>query len=207
MVKPPFAHMAVYGALAIGAGGYGTWALLNSTVGYPYQLWYIDMMDSTAVKAYEQPMRTLPEGVVSRTSYRANIDRAMPDGSVNPVAENLKNPLTMDEAALKQGEWGYKTYCAPCHASTALGMGPVTDNSDGKKRFPIPGVALVGAAGALKLRSDGYVYGTIRNGGALMPAYSWALSDQEIWSIIGYLRTLPESTYVPPVPTTGAAEG
>ena len=51
MVKPPFAHMAVYGALAIGAGGYGTWALLNSTVGYPYQLWFIDMMDSTAVKA------------------------------------------------------------------------------------------------------------------------------------------------------------
>jgi mono/diheme cytochrome c family protein len=54
----------------------------------------------------------------------------------------------------------------------------------------MPGVPLVGAAGVAKARSDGYLYLTIRNGGVIMPSYGLQLSDEEIWSVVSYVREL-----------------
>ena len=196
MVKPPTKHLMVYVPAALGLVGFLTWTLVNSTLGYPWQLWFTDMMDSQFVRAYERPMAPLPEGVVSRNMYVANFDRTTPEGQA------LTHKFTVDEDFVKKGEWGFKTYCAPCHNADATGMGPVTDNSGGKKRFMIPGVPLAGPSGVLKMRTDGYVYLTIRNGGALMPSYNWALEEDEMWAIVAYLRTLPNGVYVPPAPAT-----
>lgn len=206
MVKPPTFHIAAYGALFAGIAGFGTWTIANDTLGYPYQLWFIDMMDAQSVKAYERPMAPLPEGVVARDVYRAHLDRNLADGTINPAVEALQSPLAADATALKQGEWGYQTYCAPCHSTDGAGNGPVTNNTSGK-RFQIPGSKLAGADGALRTRSDGYLYTTIRNGGALMPGYGWALNDTEIWSIVAYLRTMPDATYSPPQPAGEATGG
>ena len=102
MVKPPTLHMAAYGALFSGIIGYATWTLTNDTLGYPYQLWFVDMMDSHHVKAYERPMATLPEGVVAREVYRPHLDRNLADGSINL----FKGPLNFQDgsAYLKDGE-------------------------------------------------------------------------------------------------------
>lgn len=196
MVKPPTKHLMVYVPAAAGLVGFLTWTLVNSTLGYPWQLWFTDMMDGQNVKAYERPMAVLPDGAVSRNAYVANFDRTTPEGQA------LTHTFTVDEAFVKKGEWGYQTYCAPCHKSDATGMGPVTDNSDGKKRFQIPGLPLAGTSGVLSKRTDGYLYLTIRNGGAIMPSYNWALEENEMWAIVAYLRTLPNSAYVPPAPAT-----
>ena len=41
-----------------------------------------------------------------------------------------------------------------------------------------------------KARTDGYWHSYIMAGGAVMPAYGEALSSQEAWHIVNYLRTL-----------------
>ena len=74
-------------------------------------------------------------------------------------------------------------------------LGPVAQPG----RFPGV-IAISGAAGVAKLRTDGYLYLTIRNGGAVMPYYGWAMDDAEMWSIVQYVRTLPDAKYVPPAP-------
>jgi mono/diheme cytochrome c family protein len=177
--------LTIGGAL-LTLAAYGLWAFTHYTLGYPYQWWLIDMMDSQSIKAYESTMGLVPEGAVSRNRYVPNADR------LTPAGQALTNPYTVDDAFMASGEWGFATYCAPCHNPDGLGNGPVTQNdpAKGQNRFMMPGLALVGPAGISKSRSDGYLYLTIRNGGAIMPAYNWALEDPEIWAIVAYLRTL-----------------
>ena len=195
-VKNHLPWTAFYLTVAGALGGFATYSLLDYEIFPPglglqgRQLFFTDMMDSTMVKAYEAEMRTLPEGVVSKNMYVQNYDRLTPEGQA------LTSPY---EADVETGEVMFQTYCAPCHNSDALGAGPVSDMSAGS-RYPIPGVPLAGAAGVAKMRTDGYIYLTIRNGSAIMPAHGWAMTDQEMWSVVDYIRTLDGAAYVPPAP-------
>ena len=94
----------------------------------------------------------------------------------------------------------YNIYCTPCHGDGET-VGPVGEPG----RFPGV-VSLAGAAGVAKLRTDGWIYLTIRNGGAIMPYYGWAMSDDEIWATVHYIRTMPNSQYIPPAPPAEEGE-
>ena len=105
-----------------------------------------------------------------------------------PVPEayrDLTNPLPADEATLAQGEAIYQTQCAACHGETGLGDGP-----SGEALDPPP-APLARTAQHL---SDAYLYWRIHDGGAAlgsaMPAYGSVLSEDEIWAVTHYLRTL-----------------
>ena len=93
------------------------------------------------------------------------------------------------------------TYCAPCHGVDGQNLGPVAQPG----RYPGV-VALAGNAGVAKHRTDGWIYLTIRNGGAIMPYYGWAMSDDEIWATVHYIRTMPNSQYIPPAPPAEEGE-
>ncbi len=54
----------------------------------------------------------------------------------------------------------------------------------------MPPPILSGAGAITGFKSDAYLYLTIRNGGALMPSYSYAMDDDEMWAIVSYIRTL-----------------
>lgn len=161
--------------------------------------WEIDMADSDAVKGYEQPMRPLPEGVVSQPHlltpfpYLPNYVRGTPEG------EALTNPFPEDAAHLAMGERMYGTYCTPCHGDGIV-LGPVAAPG----RFPAVAV-LAGEQGRAKLRTDGWIYLTVRNGGGLMPPYGWGMTNEEMWSVVQYVRTLPDSQYRAPNTTAPAA--
>ncbi len=204
--KTPFYKWAgAYIAAGALAGGYGLYSLLSYDLMPPFlqgrQTWFVDMYDGEFVRAYEQPMSALPEGVVSQNRYAANFDRTTDAG------KSLTNPyvgpgVDMD-AVIDQGEWNFQTYCAPCHNTNAMGGGAVNDMSDGKKRFPVPAPALAGDASIINAAgySQGYVYLTIRNGAAIMKGYSWAMTDEEMWSVTEYLKTLDGVNYgAPPAP-------
>jgi mono/diheme cytochrome c family protein len=159
--------------------------------------WDVDMVDTRAVKAYERAMPGLPVGTVSQPNltspigYSPNLRRESPEGQA------LVNPLPDDEATRAKGQAMMATYCAPCHGADGINLGPVAQPGR------VPGVVpLAGPAGIVKLRTDGWLYLTIRNGGAIMPSYSWAMSDTEMWSLVRYLRTLPNSQPPPPAPVT-----
>jgi mono/diheme cytochrome c family protein len=192
MSKPPILRALIYIGSLLGIVVLVFLAFKNYSLGTDSQWYLTDMMDAQSLKPYEAPMAPLPEGVSSRNRYRPNYIR----GSAEAMA--LENPFPSDEAAIADGLWAYDTYCAPCHGAEGVGNGPVTDNSDGKKRFAMPGSVLAGEAGLARLYADGHLYATIRNGGALMPSYGWAMNDEEIWNVVSYLRSLPGSTQPPP---------
>ncbi|MED5373531.1 MAG: cytochrome c [Myxococcota bacterium] len=184
---------AVFLAAGGGLVGYATYAVTGYDIMPPFlqgrQTWFVDMYDAQFVRAYEKPMDVLPEGTVSRNMYVKNYDRMTDAGKAltNPYLEGAELAEVVE-----MGEWNFQTYCAPCHNSNAMGSGPVNDMSDGKKRFPVPAPALAGSASIISAAgyTKGYVYLTIRNGAAIMPAHGWAMTDQEMWSVTEYLDTL-----------------
>lgn len=156
--------------------------------------WDIDMADSEALDAYRLHMRPLPEGVVAQENilspmrFTPRLDRTTPEGQA------LTAPIPATPEVLAEGQRMWGIYCTPCHGD-GENLGPVAEPG----RFPGV-VPISGPAGVAKMRSDGWIYNTIRYGGAVMPAYGWAMNDHEMWSIVHYIRTLPQSQYRAPTP-------
>lgn len=163
--------------------------------------WDIDMADSQAVKAYERVMPALPDGVVSQPS--ATAPRSFHPNYVRGSAEGeaLRQPVEGTDVDAAQGKLMYGTYCAPCHGIDGINLGPVAQPGR------LPGVVpLAGGAGVAKSRSDAWIYLTIRNGGAVMPSYGHAMTEEEIWATVAHVRTLESAKYVPPAPAVPAPE-
>ena len=181
----------------VGAGA----LLAVSTTAWAFP-WDIDMVDAVYLRAYEWVMQPPPEGTVSRSRYVANHSRD------TPVGQALTNPYGANAEALAQGERMFEVYCQTCHGVNGQGGAEVMRNEPdvGIRRFPVPAPMLSGANAVSPGRTDGYIYLTIRNGGALMPGYKQAMSDQEMWATVAYLRTLEGAAYVPPAPPAGEGE-
>lgn len=175
--------------------------------------WNIDMADSASVKAYEHAMAVLPDGVMSQSnlltpiSYRRNWALTGPDVNTLTADSVLGEAFDMKDAGhITKGGVLYNTYCVPCHGD-GVNLGPVGQPG----RYPAVAV-LAGATGRLSKVSDGWLYLTVRNGSlsTLMPGYSFALDDREIWSLISFLRSetvLKGTTYVPPETAPAATTG
>jgi mono/diheme cytochrome c family protein len=163
--------------------------------------WHVDLADSDTFKAYEHVMAPLPEGVMSQdnmltpVSYRANYQRGSAEGEALVSPLDAGNPMV-----LAQGERMYNVYCTPCHGD-GVKLGPVAAPG----RYPAVAV-LAGQAGRLNKISDGWVYLTVRNGGGLMPGYGHAMSEEEIWAVVAWMRaTLPDSKAPVPEPVVESA--
>jgi mono/diheme cytochrome c family protein len=115
-----------------------------------------------------------------------------------------QNPLVGDTAALALGQVMYDRYCAVCHGPQGGGDGTIM----GEGRYPplAPNLTLP----ATVARADGYIYGVIRVGRGLMPAYGPRTTVQERWAIVNYVRQLQRAGGAAPAApaqadTTGAA--
>lgn len=100
------------------------------------------------------------------------------------VAARQPNPVKTSEASVAIGKEQFRVFCVPCHGPEGKGgvTGPVAT-----KFIPPPDLS---NAELQRQRSDGYWHSYIVVGGAVMPAYGEALSSQEAWHIVNYLRTL-----------------
>ena len=100
------------------------------------------------------------------------------------LAAKQPNPVKPSPDSIALGKERFETFCVPCHGPEAKGgvTGPVA-----VKFVPPPDLTNAGLQGG---RTDGYWHSYIMVGGAVMPAYGEALSSQEAWSIVNYLRTL-----------------
>ena len=96
------------------------------------------------------------------------------------------NPLAGDANAIRTGTSLFQAGCSDCHGIDAKGvLGP--------------DLTAVWTSGA----TDQSLFRTIREGVSGTPMPSSRTPDEEIWSILAYLRTL--STSIPPAPSTGDA--
>jgi len=173
-------------------------AALISTSAWAFP-WDIDMVDAQFERAYEWVMMTPPEGAVSRDHSFRNYDRTTPEGQA------LKDPYPVDDVTLAKGQRMFEVYCQTCHGEQGKGGAPVADNKPAEEqfRYKMPPPKLSGETGISALRTDGYIYLTVRNGGAIMPSYGAAMNDDEIWAVVAWLRTLPGAQ----APTTGPLGG
>ena len=102
-------------------------------------------------------------------------------------AARKENPIITDAKALAQGKELFVAACLPCHGPTGKGDGPVaaTLERDGKQIRP-------GNLSDSKLwqQSDGALFWKISEGKTPMPAFQEALTEEQRWQIITFVRTL-----------------
>lgn len=122
-------------------------------------------------------------GSAATTEPATQLDRPTPP----PQYQDLDNPFANDTGAVAQGEEIYTSNCASCHGENAQGEGPAAAALD-----PQP----ANLAENQKALSDGYLFWRTSEGGAMdpfnsqMPAWQGTLSEDQIWQVITYLRTL-----------------
>jgi mono/diheme cytochrome c family protein len=100
------------------------------------------------------------------------------------LAMKQPNPVRATPDSIAQGRQTFQTFCVPCHGPEAKGgvTGLVAT-----KFIPPPDLT---NADLQKQRTDGYWHSYIVTGGAVMPSYGEAVSSEEAWHLVNYLRSL-----------------
>ena len=129
----------------------------------------------------------------SQESYRSNeMARAPAKGTVpvggrrfsmtiDEAATALRNPTKFDLNSVWRGRRLWNANCLTCHGPSGKGKGPVGP--------------LVGAPDLLtdfysSGRTDGRIFAVVFHGQGAMPRYGYKFSDNDIWSLVNYLRFL-----------------
>jgi mono/diheme cytochrome c family protein len=151
-----------------------TGGLLGAVVAYRW----VNNMTQTARIVPGERVFVMPAGVVPRGG------ELMLPKEQREVAARRPNPVKPSPESVNVGRQHYVTFCAPCHGLEGKGgvSGPVAT-----KFIPTPDLT---SADLQRLRTDGYWHSYIVAGGAVMPAYSEALSSEEAWHIVNFLRSL-----------------
>lgn len=104
---------------------------------------------------------------------------------VSGAQEELVNPYPPTAESIAIGEEVYVANCQSCHGASGLGDGPA-----GAGLQPPPADLVF----HVPLHPDDDLFTTVVEGkeGTAMPAFGDQLSDEEIWHLINYLRTLGE---------------
>lgn len=140
---------------------------------------------------YEMP-RQPPPGSIPFSSPQGRVlppleatEAALNTFAASEYGRDPYTALHQDPAWLTYGQTMFERHCAVCHGPQGQGNGPVV----GPGKFPM-GPTLVG--GTALGRSPGYVYGIIRVGRGLMPAYGGRTTDAERWAIVNYVTQLQQ---------------
>jgi mono/diheme cytochrome c family protein len=148
--------------------------LLSASAAFAWP-WSKDLRRQVSVKTQEMPLAA-PAGAVPRQGVEK-----IPD---DPASDRLTNPVPSSPESIKRGQASFMTYCVACHGPTATGNGLVAQ----KGFFPMDL-----HSEHTRTASDGFIYSHIRRGGPLMPSYRFALSSEQAWDVVNYVRSLQRS--------------
>ena len=139
--------------------------------------WTEDMFYTQRVMPGEMAF-SMPSGSISRSGEYTYPKEA------REAAAARKNPVPSSPESVAKGGQLFAIYCTPCHGSSGKGDGLVA-----AKFIPPPDLT---SADLQKVRTDGYWQSYLSVGGAVMPAYGEALSPDERWHVVNFLRTLAQ---------------
>lgn len=126
--------------------------------------------------------QTISENYQGQARYQNNQPIEPPE-----EFKNLTNPMAGNAEDAAKGEEIFKADCASCHGQEARGDGLAGTSLDPKP---------TNLASEQANLSDGYLFWRISEGGtsipfhSSMPAWKGLLSEDHIWKVITYLRTL-----------------
>jgi len=104
------------------------------------------------------------------------------DWTIPADAADLKSPLTPSPAVLKKGASIFESRCRLCHGPEGRGNGPLSD--------PAHPAADLTAGVAADLAPDGVLFYRVWNGKRPMPAFKSELSQEDVWAVVEYVKTL-----------------
>lgn len=150
--------------------------------------WFTDFKRQPSISTWEQigdstvasrtnPSLSVPTTGMTVTGYQVSY---APLPAVVDSMSGLANPVAADAASLERGHRYYQINCAVCHGDAGAGDGPAS-------RYGMPGINIV--TEVTRARSDGYIWGIIRNGRGLMPNYN-RIAEHDRWDVVNYVRAL-----------------
>jgi len=174
-------------SLASRSRRYGSLALVVTVLGACS--WFTDFKEQPKIDPWESPSDTIPfrgnpqNSVPVYGSFAPGyaVSRAALPATIDSMA-GIANPVPADARSLMNGRKNFAINCAVCHGYEGKGDGPVV-----AKGFP--GIPLVGPASPAPGRTDGYIWGMIRNGRGLMPSYN-RIEELDRWDVVNYVRGL-----------------
>lgn len=96
--------------------------------------------------------------------------------------KTMKNPVAVGDASTKAGLALYLKNCASCHGKTGLG--------DGVKARSLKDFPGDFSKADFQKQTDGDLFYETKAGRGEMPKYEGKLTDDDIWNIVNYMRTL-----------------
>jgi mono/diheme cytochrome c family protein len=144
--------------------------------------WTKDMVDQPSPKAHRSEPPPSPGSVpavgteiVPAPATEADLFAAKEEAAALP------NPVPATAESIAAGEALYEVHCAICHGTQGRGDGPV-----GRVFEPVPADL---NDDYVQDQADGQLFFTITRGRIEMPYYRDALSQQERWDVINYIRS------------------
>jgi mono/diheme cytochrome c family protein len=140
--------------------------------------WNRDMSNQISIKPQEgaDAVRPFPQRSVPMPGTKTLIhvhDRE--------AAMKLSNPNPPTPTSIRNGRKMFETYCVPCHGASGTGDGLVG------AKFLIRPFDLTADRVQQEL-PEGYIFGTVSFGGALMPSYGNDMYPSERWDLVNYVR-------------------
>jgi mono/diheme cytochrome c family protein len=148
--------------------------------------WSTDMANQISIKPQHGPdsIRPFPQRSVPMAGTNTLIHIHDRDAALA-----LVNPNPPSAESVGRGRKFFQIFCTPCHGKSGTGDGPVG------AKFLIRPFDLT-ADQEQKVLSEGYIFGTVTFGGALMPPYGNDMSPSEVWDVVNYVRhgLIPDDT-------------
>lgn len=98
--------------------------------------------------------------------------------------KNAKNPVTADKSSVNTGKMLYMKNCASCHGKMGKGDGPKARNLE-----DFPGDFTMAE---YQKQTDGEIHYKTLKGREDMPSYEGKISDEDVWNIVNYIRSLDD---------------
>ena len=153
--------------------------LATGAWGYP---WDKDMVDQPSAKPQESEAPAEPDSVPTvggETMPAPTTERGMFDAK--DAAVSVPNPVPATPESVARGKNFYEIHCLVCHGEQGLGDGPVGE------KFVDPSPVDLNDD-YTQDQADGQLFFTLTRGRVAMPYYRDALSPEERWDVINYIR-------------------
>ena len=131
------------------------------------------------------PFRGNPAGSVPVTGTAVagwEVSYAAMPATVDSLS-GLQNPVAADARSLANGHRLYQVNCAVCHGELGDANGTL------RQLNPAYGFAPAINGASTQARTDGYIFGMLRNGRGLMASFN-RIPERERWDVVNYVRGL-----------------